>query len=85
MRAPRPNPLVVASVLTLFGCATPPKGPPIVLRKPSPAPHVIKQAGPAKTTPAATAQDETVPLSPSDKDALFRAFDSYLNQAAPQK
>lgn len=85
MRAPRPIPLAIASLLALFGCAKAPEGPFIVLRKPSHAPHVIKRTEPAKTTSSAPAQDETVPLSASDKEALFRAFDSYLDEAVPQK
>ncbi len=84
-RALRPAPLVIASMLALSACAKPPEGKPIVLRRPSPAPRVVKRAGPPKTATEAATQDETLPLSPSEKEDLFRAFNTYLDHAIPQK
>lgn len=71
----------VAAVLALAGCATAPERAPIVRRERPLAPHVIKRSVPK----AAPVEDEAAPLSAADKEALFRAFETYLQRTAPPK
>lgn len=67
----------VSAVLLLGGCAAKPA--PIVLNPPRSAHHLTQREIEAQRRRAANAS-APAPLTPAQKEALFRDFDSYLHQ-----